>query len=303
MLAFTTPAEARDAARPVLEATGIDPESAVVQAGQPQGFVIADPTVAGLATHGLTTTVSVSGKRVNSAGGWLGGSRAGATYPVISAHAAWLRLVQTPMMRPMMACAERSAASSDSTTCGGPLTVTGARFGLSVQEEDGRPLLVPSWLFDMRGSDNAFSVVAVDPRYLATPPVATPGGLQPGSTGSGSSGSGSTGSTGTLVPPVAPSSAPVTMPPTDSRFSSVTASGDGLVVHFTGGVSACYAYTVVPAESPQTVSLSLVERTTSNKPCIAMAQVYERRVALAEPLGTRAVVDGHTGAVLLAASH
>jgi hypothetical protein len=60
---------------------------------------------------------------------------------------------------------------------------------------------------------------------------------------------------------------------------------------------------VVPAETSSQISLSLVEHSSSNQPCVEMAQVYERRVALSAPLGTRAVVDARTGAVLLARSH
>jgi hypothetical protein len=33
-----------------------------------------------------------------------------------------------------------------------------------------------------------------------------------------------------------------------------------------------------------------------------MAQVYERRVPLAKPLGSRSVIDGRTGALLLGPS-
>lgn len=299
LLAVTSPEAARAAARPVLDAAGIDADNAVVRAGA----VVAEPTVAGLVTHGLTTTVRVSGDRVTSAGGWLGGSRAGATYPVISAKAAWQRLVRTPLARPLIACPEPQPDGSDPMICGGPITVTGARFGLSLHQENGRPLLVPSWLFDVRGSDTALAVVAVAPRYLAAPPVATAGGSEPGSSGSGSSGSGSSGSTGSVVPPVSASPGPATMAPSrDSRFSSVTAAGTGLTVAFTGGVSACFSYTVTAAETDRKVSLSLVERSSSDKVCVEMAQVYERRVGLAEPLGTRTVVDAATGAVLLGPS-
>jgi hypothetical protein len=206
--------------------------------------------------------------------------------------------VRRPLARPMIACREPQLTGSDPMMCGGPLTVTGARFGLSLHEQDGRPLLVPSWLFDVRDSQTPLSVVAVDPRYLAQPPVATAGGSVPGSSGSGSSG----GSTGSLVPPVAPSAQPAGPGPgPDSRFSSVTASGTGLVVHFTGGVSACFSYTVVPAETDRRVALSLVEKTSSNARCIEVAQIYERRVPLDKPLGSREVIDGRTGALLLGA--
>jgi hypothetical protein len=299
-LAITTPEAARSAARPVLEAVGLDPADAIVQVGQAQGFVTANPTVNGLPTYGRATTVTVFGTHVAAAGGWLGGSRVGATYPVISAAAAWKQLRHTPMPRPMMACPVPAPGSKDPMICGGPITVMGASFGLSLHQANGRQVLVPSWLFDVRGSDTPLSVVAIDPRYLAAPSAPTMGGGKPG-TGSGSSGS--TGSGGTVVPPVAPSSGSLTMPPSpppESRFSSVTASGSDLVVHFTGGVAACFSYTVVPTETKRQVSLALVEKTAnSNKPCVEMAQVYQRRVPLAKPLGARHVVDAKTGAVLL----
>jgi hypothetical protein len=159
--------------------------------------------------------------------------------------------------------------------------------------------LVPSWLFDVQGSDNPLSVVAIDPSYLAAPSGPTMGGGKPG-TGSGSSGS--TGSGGSVVPPVEPPSGAVTTTPSappESRFSSVTASGSDLVVQFAGGVAACFSYTVTATETQRTVSLGLTEKVkTPAKPCPEMAQVYERRVPLAKPLGTRHVVDARTGSVL-----
>lgn len=305
-LASTTPEAARAAARPVLEAVGIDPADAIVRADQPQGVVVADPTVADLPTYGLATSLTVFGAQVAAAGGWLGGSQAGATYPVISATAAWKQLTRTPTARPLIGCPELLPAGRDPLICGGPITVTGARFGLSLHEENGRRLLVPSWLFDVRDSDSPLSVIAIDPRYLAAAPAATMGGGEPGSSGSGTGGSSGSGTGGTVVPPVAPSADPGSPNPgtPESRFSSVHAddSGNQLVVAFTGGVRACFSYTVVPTETNDQVALTLVEKTSSNKRCIEMAEVYERRVPLAKPLGTRQVVDAHTGAVLLARS-
>jgi hypothetical protein len=305
-LAVTTPAGARTAAAPVFAAEGIDPRRVVVHANRPMAVVLADPTVAGLTTHGLTTTVTVSGQQVNAAGGWLGGSRAGATYPVISAQAAWDELVRTPLPRPLVGCPEPMAIDNVPMMCGGPITVTGAHFGLALHEDNGRPVLVPSWLFEVRGSDTVLSAVAVAPRYLAAPatPTEAPGTAGSGSGSSGGS-SGSGGSTGTVVPPDAPSSDPSTgtaAPQPDSRFSSVTASGSDLIVAFTGGVHACFSYSVVPTETDQSVTLALIERTSANKRCVEMAQIYQRRVPLAKPLGSRSVIDARTGAVLLGPS-
>ena len=80
----------------------------------------------------------------------------------------------------------------------------------------------------------------------------------------------------------------------------MTASGSELAVTFTGGVEACYSYNVVAGETDSRVTLTLVEKmTTSEKPCVEMAQVYDRRVLLDKPLGARMVVDADTGSVLL----
>ena len=57
------------------------------------------------------------------------------------------------------------------------LTVEEAVFGLAAHAVDGRPALVPSWLFEVRapGAQDGFTVTypAVDPKYLAGAPPAT----------------------------------------------------------------------------------------------------------------------------------
>jgi hypothetical protein len=73
-------------------------------------------------------------------------------------------------------------------------------------------------------------------------------------------------------------------------------------VTFTGGVDECYGYRVVAAETATRVRLSLTETATSGKVCIDLAQVYDRTVPLASPLGARTVVDAESGAVLFRGS-
>src|SRR3954451_8431465 len=83
------------------------------------------------------------------------------------------------MLEPAMAWAEPMGGSPAS---GGDVEVTGAAYGLTLAFDDGRPVLVPAWLFATKGSDTPFARVAVEPRYVGA------------ATGSGSaSGSGSAG--------------------------------------------------------------------------------------------------------------
>jgi hypothetical protein len=138
--------------------------------------------------------------------------------------------------------------------------------------------------------------VAVDPAYLADPLPAEPGDGSSGS-GSGVPGSPGTADPGTPVAPVAPDVEPSA---STSRFDSVAAvdGGAALRVSFYGGVDSCYSYDVVAAESPDQVSLRVIEK-SRGEVCIDMAQQYERTVKLAKPLGNRTVVDADTGSVLL----
>jgi hypothetical protein len=87
--------------------------------------------------------------------------------------------------------------------------------------------------------------------------------------------------------------------PVTSRFESVapTSGGAALRVTFYGGVESCYTFEVVAEESPEQVSLRLVEKRTADI-CIDMAQQYVRTIKLDEPLGSRRVVDGDTDSSL-----
>ena len=158
------------------------------------------------------------------------------------------------------------------------------------------PVLVPSWLFDIKGATEPVAIVAVDPVYLADPLPTDPGG---GSSGTGSAVPGSPGTAdpGSPVAPVAPDVEPSA---STSRFDSVALvdGGSALRVSFYGGVDTCYSYDVVAKESADQVSLRLVEK-SRGEVCIDLAQQYERTVKLAKPLGSRTVVDADTGSPLL----
>jgi hypothetical protein len=285
-----TEAAARDAARPVLEAVGLDIGAARVDPSvQDTRTVRVDPDLDGLPTSGLATTVTVDADGVLTASGWLGEARPSDTYPVVSAKEAVARLASMPM--PLIGCAENATPVPPGPVCGGPLEVTGATFGMSVQwEGEQRAVLVPSWLFDIKGNDQPLPVVAVDPSYLADPlPVDQPGD------GTSGSGSGMPGSPGTADPgsrPVAPKVEPSAA---TSRFDSlsVVQGGAALQVTFYGGVDSCYSYEVEAKESADQVSLRLIE-TRHGDVCIDLAQQYERTIELDEPLGNRRVIDADT---------
>jgi hypothetical protein len=291
------PLPERDA---VLEALGLSGEQTHVigRVRQPDGAELysLDPVVAGLPTSGLRTTLvgDPDGTSVSSAAGWLVRTPERADYPVVTAAEAYRLLRRTPLPVPMIACPEPKEEVSDLVACGlGPVTVTGARLGLSLQQssEDGY-LLVPAWFFTVEGSDDPVVQVAVEPRLVQ--PADPPGG-------------GTSGSSGSAVPPATPSAAPPSagpgepVPDPQSRFTAVTRSDDRtLDVTFWGGVEECYTYDVRAEEDDRRVRIWLVERTPqSDKPCIDLAQERHATVTLRAPLGLRTVEDGDSGTVLL----
>jgi hypothetical protein len=297
-------AAARDAARGVLSAVGLDADDATIEPANSFGTAIAsrtvrvDPAVDGAPTSGFATSVTVDASGVLTASGWLAPARPSDSYPVIGAREAVDQLAAMPV--PLIACPESTVPVPPGLACGGPMEVTGAAFGRSVQWEGSgdRALLVPSWLFDIKGATEPIAIVAVDPAFLADPLPADPSG---GSSGSGS-GSGVPGAPGTSDPgsPATPVPPAVEPSATTSRFESVapTNGGAALRVTFYGGVDSCYTYDVVVKESADEVTLRLVEKRTADI-CIDMAQQYERTVKLAKPLGNRTVVDADTGSPLI----
>ena len=285
-------------ARPVLAAVGLDVDDAVVSTAENFGLeletrrVWIDPAVGDAPTTGFGTTVTVDDRGVLSASGWLGDVQPGDRYPVLSAQVAVDQLAAMPM--PLLACAESTTPVPPGPICGGPLEVTGAAFGFSLQWEGERPLLVPSWLFDLKGGVQPLAVVAVDPSYLLDPPAPSVDEPSGGATGGGVPGSSGSADPGE---PVAPDVEPTAA---TSRFDSVSPvdDGAGLLVTFYGGVDTCYTYLVAAEESAKEVALRLVEDRTSGEVCIDVAQQYERTVELERPLGDRRVVDAETGTAL-----
>jgi hypothetical protein len=225
--------------------------------------------------------------------GWVRRGVAGPAYPLVTARSAYEALVRTPLPMPLMACPEPLPPAANPVTCGGPITVTGARLGFSLQQSPDGLVLVPAWLFDVDGSPEPLAELAVDPSLLR--PVAPDLG--------GGSGSSTGGSAGTVS--AAPGGPATDVPAEGSRFSSVTRAADdrSLEVTFYGGVPECYSYAVRADETDRRVRLSVVEtRTAGDKPCIDLAMEITKTVPLDAPLGLRTVVDAESGAVVLGPS-
>ncbi|MFJ4768958.1 hypothetical protein ACIP88_07575 [Streptomyces uncialis] len=270
---------AKSAAAPVLKALGQD--DAKLDARQVMGsarVVNAAPRVSGLPTFGWSTGVQVGPTgEVVRASGHLGEPRAGERYPVISARKALELLNQQGGGRvgiggcadpvphqddPSVACGDGGAAKARES-----LTVTGAEFGLAVRLADSRPALVPSWLFEVRpkGSGEPYTVTypAVDPRHLAAPGKS--GGERK------------------------PDGARTTV---DKEVAWYATRKDGreLVLHVLAGM--CGGVTASAEPRGDTVVVRVTESPDPERVCVYALKQHELTVALAEPLGDRAVVDG-----------
>ncbi|MGW8687548.1 hypothetical protein ACWGNN_42285 [Streptomyces sp. NPDC055817] len=284
---------AKKAAAPVLKALGQD--DAKLDARQLMGavrVVNAEPRVGDLPTYGWTTGVQVgSDGQVVGGSGQLKKPVKGDTYPVISAQKT-LDLLNSEAVGAgrvgIGGCAspvpvtERDEAPCKAPTklpAAEPVHVTGATFGLAAQFTQGRQILVPSWLFQVRpqGGQAAFTVThpAVDPKFLTSPHTPRPDdkpsprpSVEPGAPGTDTR---------------------------DVRPDGYTVEGRTLTAHFTGGV--CSTYTATATQKDGTVALKVTETRKEGTVCIAMAKFYTLPVTLDEPLDGRKVVDSQDRAV------
>lgn len=264
---------AEKAAAPVLKALGQD--DAKLDASQVMGAqraVNADPVVGGLPTYGWTTGLTVGRQgEVVGGNGMLATPVEGDTYPVLSARKTLDLMNAAPRSDHRMGiggCAgpvplkdrleQPCPASSPSGSSASSALIRNAVFGLAAQSVGGRQALVPSWLFQVRGAADSYTVThpAVDPKYLAS--AASP----------------------------APSSSPGT--PKDVKVDGYTADGRDLTVAFTGGV--CADYKVTADEGSRQVVVKVTETPWPDKICILIAKQYHQTVRLDAPLDGRKVV-------------
>ncbi|WP_053711775.1 hypothetical protein [Streptomyces sp. NRRL B-3648] len=284
-------AEAEKAAAPVLEAVGS--AGARLDASQVMGaqrVVNADPVVGGLPTYGWTTGLTVDRKGELVGGhGLLAAPVKGDTYPVLSArktvdlmnrtvkgdHRMGIGGCASPvplkdrLEQPCGASPGSAEPSAGTGTDGGTgtgagtVTVEKAVFGLAAHSVGGRQTLVPSWLFQVRGStaEDAFTVTypAVDPKYLAS---ASPSASSPPSPAPGKS--------------------------RGVRVEAYTADGRTLNLGFSGGV--CADYKTSARESGGRVTVTVTEKPWPDRVCILIAKSYVKTVTLHAPLDGRTVV-------------
>ncbi|MER5524777.1 hypothetical protein ABT075_09180 [Streptomyces sp. NPDC002677] len=271
---------AEKAAAPVLKAVGQD--DAKLDTSQVMGAqraVNADPVVGGLPTYGWTTglTVSKQGEIVGG-NGMLATPAKGDTYPVLSAEKTLGLMNAAPRSDHRMGiggCAssvplkdrleQPCSASTSSASPAVSAVIDNAVFGLAAQSVGGRQALVPSWLFQVRGAADSYTVTypAVDPKYLAS--AASP----------------------------TPSSSPGT--PKDVKVDGYTADGNELTVAFTGGV--CADYKASADEGSEQVVVKVTETPWPDKVCIMIAKQYHQTVRLDAPLDGRKVVGTNGTAV------
>ncbi|MDX2935791.1 hypothetical protein [Streptomyces ipomoeae] len=283
-------AVAEKAAAPILKAVGQD--DAKVDATRLIGairVVNADPEVGGLPTYGWATGVQVGADgQVVAGSGNLKAPVKGDTYPVVDAERA-LDLMNgsgqgvgtaredlggcatpVPMDGGNGPIRADESPCEPATTLPKPeaVTVENAVFGLASHHVDGRPALVPSWMFEVRptGAEESYTVThpAVDPKYLASP--------EPRS-----------------EPTERPGDDPTTGPTSrDVEIQGYTADGKELTVSFWGGV--CSDYSASATEEKGKVTVTVTDTPWEGKVCIMIAKVVERTVRLDQPLGDRKVV-------------
>ncbi|KPI12153.1 hypothetical protein OK074_8972, partial [Actinobacteria bacterium OK074] len=279
-------AVAKKAAAPVLKAVGQD--SAKLDTSQVAGalrVVNATPEVGGLPTYGWTTGIQVGADgQVTGGSGNLKAPAKGDTYPVISAKET-LKLVNegtgdSSGAKGVGGCATSvplQGEDGQSTPCAGAsasateVPVEGAEFGLAARSVNGAPVLVPSWLFEVRpqGATDTVTVAhpAVAPEYLTAPSTPTPTATPSGS--------------GATVHK-------------DVEVLGYTADGSDLTITYEGGVCGSYSRSV--AETSGEVTVTVTHTYDADAICIMMAKVYHEKVQLKDPLDGRKVVgsDGRT---------
>lgn len=209
--------DARRVAKQILEAVGLDPASARVETSGDRRAVVLRPQVDGRPVIGLDTRIVVTpDASVEDASGWLADPELGDDYPVIAAQEAFERLRDQP--RPMLAEMPCEIAPGATTCPTAPeRVVTGARLGLVQGYENGTPLLVPAWLFDVRDQPDPVVVVAVEPRYLGDSDEPVSGGGTGGSTGVATANPSQVEPAPAQVDPADPATEPDPAPPTDGR--------------------------------------------------------------------------------------
>jgi hypothetical protein len=290
--------EAEDAVQPVLKTLKLtDAElDASVTTGSLR-MVSVTPDVGGMTAQDRKSTFSVDedGKIVRGHGS-IGKLRKGSSYPVMSASETLEQLNKhgagggSTVREPAPPAEEgqpgetKAGPGGEKAAAGKPLKVTDAKFGLVTRYSVGKPVLVPSWLFEVRlpGGGQTASVAhpAVEPEYLKPAKPQQPGGGTDtdDGTGSGQPGAGDKPEADTPLPGV----------------KSYEAEGRTLKLTFWGGV--CDKYQAQAEETGKSVEVTIrAEESGNGRVCVKMAKQQTVEVELDEKLGDRKVVDAQDG--------
>jgi hypothetical protein len=291
------------AARPVFTRLGLDADSATATADAGSSNSRSTATVS--PAYGWSTTLEVSTDlKVVGGNGWLAGSDEGDAYPLISAADAYKAMSHTSWAMPDL-CRLRTDGKPG---CADPepRIVTGATLGLMLDRDSRGALLVPAWLFSIKGATEPAAWNAIDPAYLEPldspdDPAPQPGSVEPGSGATDTplqvdpatpgsepappnSGSGSSGSSGSGT--------------TTADIQSYSLEGDTTIVGWVE-LSRCETARLSVKEAPDVVYL-VAERAPAPVPsgtdCSA-TDVQQVRAQLQDPLGTR-VVRGADGSAI-----
>jgi len=189
-----TESTARATAEHVMSALGFSDAEIVVNAGDPTAYVQATPHIDGQLAVGWITWLAVKADgSIDNGNGWATAPRSDASYPLISAQAAFDLLKQQP--RPMMDMCMLRPDGKPGCAEAPPTEITGATLGLTIDYDADKPVLVPAWLFAVKDQTEPLAQVAIDPAYLAQPSP------EPVPVGKGGGTGGSTGG-GTIEPPM-----------------------------------------------------------------------------------------------------
>ncbi len=294
--------EAKKAVEPTLEALHL--EDATLDASSAHGslrVVNAQPQAGGLPVQDWVSsfTVNPTGQLVRGHG-HLGDLVKGAEYPVMTAEQTLKALNKHrgapqpeapscdagppaepkqgdartegyPKADDLMTCApsgtEGEAGAAENTA-----TVTDATFGLAAEYSEGKPVLVPAWIYEIRqqGGEGTYEVAypAVEPEFLRTPDE------NAGGTGGGDTPASPGGESRALV--------------------SYTVDGRELTVTFWGGVCHEYRATAKPENGKVAVTVE-PKNPDPKQPCIMIAKKQQVKVQLDKPLDGREVVAAQSG--------
>ncbi|NLU67705.1 hypothetical protein HCC30_10545 [Streptomyces sp. HNM0574] len=287
--------EAERAVRPAVRALGADgAEVGTERTVGPARQVTVAPEVGGLPTYqwGGSFMVGPDG-RVGTAHGELGRLETGDSYPVMSAEET-LKQLNSQRARPGSGAGAGQAAEPASASSGfagqlgkrEPARVESARFGLAARESRGEPVLVPSWIYEVKlpggGGTARVAHPAVEPEHLE------PGAGAP-------SGDASVEVPGT--PPKPSASRPPAEGDVDPAAQAVdTYRAEGRTLKLTFWAGVCDTYTASAKETEKSVEVKVrPENPDEKKVCVKMAKRQTLEVRLDAELGERKVVDARDG--------